>query len=778
MPTVPVYNRSVRARPILQSSINVQANGNDFGAQIGQGLQEVARGAGDLGDAYAQVRALKDRSLAKQTFNGVMRDSMDYLNNPESGYLNSLGQTAIDGRDTAINGLRDIRTKAASNLTPSQRRYFDDMADSLDSSNQENILRHAARETKNQIVSDSDATAANYLDQALVSPAQADKFIAAGLSEIREKGHNLGWTPAMMQNEERSYLSSATKKQALQIAAASPNAALTFIERNAARLSADDRFDLDTKLKPVVLEANSNANTAKFLQMRRGGVDVVKEVVDAGGREDPGAPSRATDPIANAGPTAVRAFLISKAPGKGADAIDGLDQHFAGNLAALIQDAPPEIRKGLGIVSAFRSNEQQERLFANSDRTGHTVAFPAGYRKADGSIAKGSNHLHGKAVDLGWNGRLLRPGNAPQEVIDWVHSNVGRYGMFFRMGYEPWHVEPTGGGGGATVVSKSDGPTARSTMPSFDEIQTFLSGISDPVERDKTETKIFQALGHQSQIEELQQKSARQELWELWQRRGITPDQAPLETRIAAGNTAIDSLNDSIRKEREGSTVTDQTVLFGLNRLAAENPDAFKQIDLTDYYGQLSREDRKAVADSQNKLLSGDVEAQNNGLVYNAAFKQAEQALSSAGLTTTGISSAKTEERQAVETRIAKFQNSLKMEIDQFRTTTGKTPTYDETQGIINALLMKSVYTEQRSAWSLARLFDDDKSESDGGFMFERDQAPDGATVRPVVDFAMIPPEWVASIRTALTERTGKPPSRDDVEKEYSAVVLDILGRN
>ena len=61
--------------------------------------------------------------------------------------------------------------------------------------------------------------------------------------------------------------------------------------------------------------------------------------------------------------------------------------------------------------------------------------------------------------------------------------------------------------------------------------------------------------------------------------------------------------------------------------------------------------------------------------------------------------------------------------------------------------------------------------------MFERGNAPEGATVKPVVNYQAIPPEWQASIRTALTERTGKAPTRQEIEAEYSAVVMQILGQ-
>jgi len=786
MPTVPVYQRTERLRPELQQGVTTQASGNDFGAQIGAGLQQVSRGLDNAGEAVAQVNALKDESMVRQRRNAMMEEKRLLMYDPETGYMTKSGQAAIDARPKFEQDLRALNAKHAEGLSPAQQNLYERTTEPLVQDGLQSGIVHNANELKTQIANDAAASSENFLNEALVNyanPAKADKYVAAGLLEIKNLGEKQGWTADILESKQRTYLSGATQKMALRIAAENPLAAKEYITKNSSRLSADDQFELDLKLKPIVQEAEATANAADLLGKKRGsGVDVVKEVVDAAsndnaGREDPGAATGADRPVSTTGPTKVRAFLAARAPGKGMAAIDGLDDTFATNLAAMIEDAPPSIRAGLQVVSGVRSNERQEELFANSDRTGHSVAFPAGYRKPDGSIAKGSNHLRGKAVDLGWNGKLLRPGNAPQEVIDWVHSNVGSYGMYFRMGHEPWHVEPTGGRG-STVASKVDMPVSRSAAPSYDEIQTYLGNIKDPVVREKTQEKIFQSLAQQDKIREMNQQGARQQLWDMWEKNGQTPDQAPVDLRIAAGNTAVDSINESIKKEREGYAVTDQNVLFGLNRMAAENPQGFKSLDLTDYYAQLSREDRKAVADSQNKLLSGDVEAQQSGANYNAAYKQAEQSLASVGLTTTGIPANSTTKRAEMETRVAKFQNALKSEIDQFRTQNGKTPGYDETQSLINALLMKSIYTEERSAYSPARLFDDGQDQVGEGLMFERGDRPDGSNVKPVVEYPKIPPEWQSSIRTALTERNGKPPSRQEIEAEYAAVVMEILGQN
>lgn len=45
---VPVYQGSVPQRPILQQPLTVKASENDFGAQVGRGMQSLGEGLGKM----------------------------------------------------------------------------------------------------------------------------------------------------------------------------------------------------------------------------------------------------------------------------------------------------------------------------------------------------------------------------------------------------------------------------------------------------------------------------------------------------------------------------------------------------------------------------------------------------------------------------------------------------------------------------------------------------------------------------------------------------------
>lgn len=113
---------------------------------------------------------------------------------------------------------------------------------------------------------------------------------------------------------------------------------------------------------------------------------------------------------------------------KGREHVDNMKPELADGLAAMVQNMPPEIRKGFGIYSGFRSIERQRELWEASDKTGHTVARPGG-----------SQHNHGNAADLSYNGQRLD--KAPRAVIQWIHLNAPRFRLRFPMSYEAWHVE-------------------------------------------------------------------------------------------------------------------------------------------------------------------------------------------------------------------------------------------------------------------------------------------------------------------------------------------------
>ena len=129
-----------------------------------------------------------------------------------------------------------------------------------------------------------------------------------------------------------------------------------------------------------------------------------------------------------------KVFLLGRT-GKDASHIEGMDDGFSVKLSRLIQAAPAGIREKLGIYSGARSVERQAELWAAAVKR---YGSPEAARKWVAPPGK-SNHNHGKAADLSYNGQSLK--DAPAEVVQWVHANAGQFGLKFPLANENWHIE-------------------------------------------------------------------------------------------------------------------------------------------------------------------------------------------------------------------------------------------------------------------------------------------------------------------------------------------------
>jgi|SRR5215217_1786404 len=112
----------------------------------------------------------------------------------------------------------------------------------------------------------------------------------------------------------------------------------------------------------------------------------------------------------------------------------GMHPGFAKAVAAGVRDMPPEVRRAFRVVSAHRSHELQQHLWDNevAERGSWAAAKAAGMVAQPGR----SNHERGQAIDID------RRSPGASAAIEWWHANAEKYGLFFPMKREPWHMEP------------------------------------------------------------------------------------------------------------------------------------------------------------------------------------------------------------------------------------------------------------------------------------------------------------------------------------------------
>lgn len=128
----------------------------------------------------------------------------------------------------------------------------------------------------------------------------------------------------------------------------------------------------------------------------------------------------------------VQAILRAVAVGGGArpDAISGLNGAFAAPLAAMVEEAERIFGDGaVRISSAYRSIGRQQQLWEEALRKYGSPEEARKWVAPPGS----SRHNYGLAADLQYGSG---------DVQQWFHQSAGAYGLDFRMGNEPWHIEP------------------------------------------------------------------------------------------------------------------------------------------------------------------------------------------------------------------------------------------------------------------------------------------------------------------------------------------------
>lgn len=124
--------------------------------------------------------------------------------------------------------------------------------------------------------------------------------------------------------------------------------------------------------------------------------------------------------------------------------IAGLQPDFAGRLGQFLA-AAEQAGAPIKIMSGYRSPERQAQLYQAALAK---YGSPEAARKWVAPPGR-SNHGRGIAVDLQYSSG---------QAQGWAHQNAAKYGLYFRMSHEPWHIEPQGSASDSDT-SVAGGPT-------------------------------------------------------------------------------------------------------------------------------------------------------------------------------------------------------------------------------------------------------------------------------------------------------------------------------
>lgn len=750
MPTVPRYEPSVRLRPQQQQTFTVRSSAEDFGAAQARGLGDAASGLSKVAQAKVAIEELEGEASAKQAdsrYAAWEREAMYGQN----GFMNLEGQAAVAARAQFEKEAAAKREEFGQGLTGFGAQAYSKASEARLNSILDRTIVHQANERKTWFKEASTDRINTFAEDALAgfnNPALVDKNIAAGQAELRSVAALSGWDADTLKARESEFVSGIHKNVALRLAQTDPLAAQQYYESKKDQFSGSDATDLEGVLAPVVIDQKARDEANRILGTER-----------ASATAGTNAPA---DPIGNRGPTRAYAVLTERAVGGAtrADAIANLDANFATNLAALIEDAPPGIKEGLGLTSGYRSTEKQAELFANSDGSGRMVARPGH-----------SSHEHGMAVDLTYNGKTIKPGDVPQEVIDYLHGNAAAYGLNFRMSWEPWHVEPTGArdiiasGGAATASARGTGVSPRASGPSLVEQQQALDAIADPRLREETARRLKIISDLRDADNKAQFDRMKADAFAMIDQ-GQSPDSMDPQVRAALGREEMSGLWSYYEARTKGNLKTDEAVLYELQTQYAKDPEGFAQADLFAYRSRLSDADWEKVTGWRQTALTDQRKAGEEATTIISTSEYMKTQLEQAGITTTDK---KGPERETAARREAQFQIALQREVDAWMQENGKRPTPTDVQSMVNRLLLPVVISEPGMLYG---------TNETPGRLFEVPQLGDiggGRTAAIFQDYAEIPQAERIQIEVALEATLGYKPSEEQVEAEYARYLSSAI---
>lgn len=155
--------------------------------------------------------------------------------------------------------------------------------------------------------------------------------------------------------------------------------------------------------------------------------------------------------------------------------IHDLNPQFSSAIQRMIESAPPEIKARIKIDSGARTPERQAELIA-AELSGPQLAVFQGLVKSKGAVAGAAEwaKLNPDAARARGIGRMIalpgrslhQHGNAIDFARDpvaeaWLHKNAGRFGLYYPMGHEPWHIELIGARGKNRNVMKNGAVPSR-----------------------------------------------------------------------------------------------------------------------------------------------------------------------------------------------------------------------------------------------------------------------------------------------------------------------------
>ncbi len=611
-----------RARP-AEGMPQANADPAAFGAGVGQAMQSAGATIGNVADRMdrraLQMATEDNEALAKQSDTKLNTLFRNRLFDPEKGYLVLKGQAAVDGYKGTMEDLEKALTdEAAAIKSPEARRMLEAVGRRRLDTVLDTMAKHAATERRSWIDGVSVARTLSASDDAIAyasDPQRREAAINQGRREIIVNAADHGEDPQITERKLREFDTKTYKGVVERMATFDPLGAKAFYEEHKHRIDGQQQIGLEKMLKESGGRRTAEGDANEVMAGFPGGSYATKVGgVENAGRYD-GTPNRST----NAG---------------------GKYQFKDDTWLSTVKAADPEFAAGksdadllkLKSANTPEGRRLQDKAFAHFTRSNEKALTAAGVEvndatrylahwfgskgaadilKADPSTPISSFFKSGKGAD----GKMRTPDDwAAENGIKGLTAGQAVALARKRMGSKttalPDEIE--------TKTYTDPKEKAREIEANFAEyVERARALYGDDVERmDRTIAVLKQRKQIAEEAYNAQLKVDKDNAWKVM----MTPDASGLKpgsVDVIPPDlwVKLDPLTQGALERQAERNLTrrdppdnDQAAAeyYRLNRMAQDDPDAFKALDLLPYHADLPKARWNDLVGLQRSIIKGD----------------------------------------------------------------------------------------------------------------------------------------------------------------------------
>lgn len=527
----------------------------------------IARGLEDASEVVFEIQDREDTAAATDIdtrASGLIRKA---LYDPEVGYMHQQQANAVSGYKDINSRLQEIKTELLNGQPSGVADKVSSLIDQRIQSATESIDRHAARQREEWLTSASSARIQAAADDALAGfedDAEIRRNIGVGISEIKQRGARLGLSNDQIQLEQREFVSGSLKNVVFRRAQTNPQAAMAYAKRYETQITSEDMAHIESVV----------GTAAKEVEGRQWGI---------------GAANR------SATNSDLQSALVGRDYQRAATIIrDGglIAQESGGNPLAVspkgaqgLMQLMPATAKRVAFMLGLEYDESRLTSDPEYNKTLGTALLKSLLTRYDGNVemALAAYHAGEGAVD-----RLVRKHGDPRNGVITTGEFMEHFTMSDGHIMTKDYVKQVMGRLG--VKRDPYAEAFNTTDPTLREAR--LAGLKEAEQLRATQVKRQRALIEQTVHAHLE--------------RNGSVDDLPVEVRVNLGSEQMAQLRRYETTLKNGrKPVTNPTVYFELSRMSADDPEAFKNLDMILYLNDLDETQWRGFVDQQAKMREG-----------------------------------------------------------------------------------------------------------------------------------------------------------------------------